>query len=202
MLSRYPATKTLPFPVVWPPNNDWQLRTWMPSSVTHTVLSTIEVSLVRGLNNCLLRLYPGKYCFETFSGRLMTVAGIGVLGIFDEVSSPLQMVSYCISNVIHALSHLVGTSHGEARSIVTKTTGIRRVKEIIVFIFLQTTIKADIAVTSPSCVCVCDGHKFSFITMRASIGNWFDYPFSETPSSGPQWPLTSIAMFIGVGVKC
>ena len=64
----------------------------------------------------------------------MTVAGNGVLGVFDGLSSSLQMLSYCISKVINVLSHLVGRSHG-ARSVVTAATDITRVTAMIFIIF-------------------------------------------------------------------
>ena len=57
--------------------------------------------------------YPGKYCLETFSGRLKTVAGNDDLGVLDGLSS---------------------ATHG-ARSVVTAATDNTRATAIILIIF-------------------------------------------------------------------
>ena len=43
--------------------------------------------------------YPGKYCLETFSGRLMTVAGNDDLGVLDGLSSALQKPGYLVLHI-------------------------------------------------------------------------------------------------------
>ena len=97
---RPPAATRLPFCIVWPPDNDWKLRNHRPSFVTRAGLAKRNKFVAcLDLKDKMSISYPGKYCLETFSGRLMTVAGNDDLGVLDGLSSALQKPGYLVLHI-------------------------------------------------------------------------------------------------------